>query len=251
MTAILDVIDVHKKFDRPVLNGVSLSLNQSEVVCVIGPSGGGKSTLLKCVNWLTPPDSGGVFVQGERMGFERRNGYWKQLSENAIARQRKNIGMVFQHFNLFKNRTALENVIEGLVVVHGVPHAQAAEKGGALLERVGLSHRADAYPHELSGGQQQRVAIARAVAANPALILFDEPTSALDPELVGEVLAVIKDLTREKSAMMIVTHEIKFALDVADRVIFMDEGVIVEQGAAAQVIQSPKEPRTRQFLNAI
>lgn len=251
MNTVLEVIDVHKRFEHPVLSGVSLSLRQSEVVCVIGPSGGGKSTLLKCINWLTPPDSGAIFFQGERIGFEKKPDHWKQLGERAIAHQRKHMGMVFQHFNLFRNRTALENVIEGLVVVHKVSREEALARGRALLKRVGLEHRANAYPHELSGGQQQRVAIARAVAANPALILFDEPTSALDPELVGEVLAVIKDLTRENSAMVIVTHEIKFALDVSDRVIFMDQGVIAEQGAADQVINHPREERTRQFLSAI
>jgi cystine transport system ATP-binding protein len=221
-----------KRFaDQAVLNGVDLTVSPGEAVAVIGPSGSGKSTLLRCLAGLEVIDAGG---------------------KTPLARALQGrVGFVFQSFNLFPHMTALRNVAEGLIVVRGEKPAVALEKARALLTKVGLAHRIDAYPRELSGGQQQRCAIARALAMDPEVILFDEPTSALDPELVGEVLTVIRDLAAEKRTMVIVTHQMDFARDVADRTIFMDDGVIIEQGPSGDVLGSPKEERTRRFLSKV
>ena len=243
------VHDLHKSFGHTeVLRGVNFTVSRGEVLCILGASGGGKSTLLRCVNWLERPDAGAVWVGGERIGFRHRGDHWMELSPRHLAAQRRRIGMVFQRFNLFPNRTALENVIEGMTVVRGRPRGEAEERGRALLARVGVTDRENAYPAQLSGGQQQRVAIARAVAMEPEVMLFDEPTSALDPELVGEVLAVMKDLAAGGMTMIVVTHEIGFARDVADEVIFMDQGTIAEQGPPGEVLINPRNDRTRTFL---
>jgi polar amino acid transport system ATP-binding protein len=241
---------IRKAFgELTVLDGLDLDIERGEVVCVLGPSGSGKSTLLRCVNQLERPDAGVVAVDGEVIGYRHGGGdRLQQLHRRELARQRSRIGMVFQRFNLFPHRTVLENVVEGACTVNREPRAQAEEHARELLGRVGLADRADAYPNHLSGGQQQRVAIARALAMRPAVMLFDEPTSALDPELVGEVLEVMKDLARAGMTMIVVTHEIGFARSVADRVVFMDGGVIVEQGTAQQVIDDPQAQRTRDFL---
>jgi L-cystine transport system ATP-binding protein len=231
-----------KRFDGvAVVNGVDLTVSPGEVVAVIGPSGSGKSTLLRCLAGLETPEAGTLTVAGVTAG-----------GKIGLARALKGrVGFVFQSFNLFPHRTALENVAEGLIVVHGVKPAEARAKALALLTKVGLAHRVDARPAEMSGGQQQRCAIARALAMDPEVILFDEPTSALDPELVGEVLSVIQALAAEKRTMVIVTHQMDFARDVADRTIFMDDGVIIEQGPSAEVLGSPKEERTRRFLSKV
>ena len=231
-----------KRFDGvTVVNGVDLTVSPGEVVAVIGPSGSGKSTLLRCLAGLETPEAGTLTVAGVTAG-----------GKISLARALKGrVGFVFQSFNLFPHRTALENVAEGLIVVHGVKPAEAKAKALALLTKVGLAHRVDARPAEMSGGQQQRCAIARALAMDPEVILFDEPTSALDPELVGEVLSVIQALAAEKRTMVIVTHQMEFARDVADRTIFMDDGVIIEQGPSAEVLGSPKEERTRRFLSKV
>ena len=235
-----------KRFgDTTVLNGVDLTVAPGEVVAVIGPSGSGKSTLLRCLAGLELIDGGALTVAGVTSTYGA-------ASKPPLARALKGrVGFVFQSFNLFPHRTALQNVAEGLIVVRGVKPADAYEKARALLTKVGLAHRIDAYPRELSGGQQQRCAIARALAMDPEVILFDEPTSALDPELVGEVLTVIRDLAAEKRTMVIVTHQMDFARDVADRTLFMDDGVIIEQGPSAEVLGSPKEERTRRFLSKV
>lgn len=243
------VQDLHKSFSgTEVLRGVTFSVKRGEVLCILGASGGGKSTLLRCVNWLEQPERGAVWVAGQRMGFRERDGYWRELTARKLAAQRGRVGMVFQRFNLFPNRTALENVIEGMVIVQGRPRREAIDRGRRLLARVGVTERENAYPRELSGGQQQRVAIARAIAMEPEVMLFDEPTSALDPELVGEVLAVMKDLAADGMTMIVVTHEVALAREVADRVIFMDDGVIAEQGPPEQVLTNPQRERTRNFL---
>jgi cystine transport system ATP-binding protein len=235
-----------KRFgDTAVLNGVDLTVTPGEVVAVIGPSGSGKSTLLRCLAGLELIDGGTLTVAGVTSSFGAG-------AKPPLARALKGrVGFVFQSFNLFPHRTALQNVAEGLIVVRGVKPAAAYDKARALLTKVGLAHRVDAYPRELSGGQQQRCAIARALAMDPEVILFDEPTSALDPELVGEVLTVIRDLAAEKRTMVIVTHQMDFARDVADRTLFMDDGVIIEQGPSAAVLGSPKEDRTRRFLSKV
>lgn len=227
-----------------VLNGIDLRVEPGEVVAIIGPSGSGKTTLLRCLNFLEEPTSGTIVVGDIKVDSNR------PLNQQAglIRQLRQHVGFVFQNFNLFPHRTALENVIEGPIVVKKMPREQAAALGRALLAKVGLSGKEDAYPRRLSGGQQQRVAIARALAMEPEVILFDEPTSALDPELVGEVLNTIRALAGEKRTLVIVTHEMKFARDVANRVIFIDKGVIVEQGEAKALFSNPKEERTRQFL---
>jgi cystine transport system ATP-binding protein len=231
-----------KRFgDQAVLNGVDLTVSPGEAVAVIGPSGSGKSTLLRCLAGLEVLDGGALTVAGVTAG-----------GKTPLARALQGrVGFVFQSFNLFPHMTALRNVAEGLIVVRGEKPAVALEKARALLTKVGLAHRIDAYPRELSGGQQQRCAIARALAMDPEVILFDEPTSALDPELVGEVLTVIRDLAAEKRTMVIVTHQMDFARDVADRTIFMDDGVIIEQGPSGDVLGSPKEERTRRFLSKV
>ena len=234
-----------------VLKDVSLEVFPGEVVCIIGPSGAGKSTFLRALNRLEVPDRGEVWVGGEPMGFELRGGRLHELSERRLSAQRARTGMVFQHFNLFPHLTVLGNVIEGPVRVQKRPARQAREEAVAILERVGLGDKIHQYPGQLSGGQRQRVAIARAVAMKPLFLLFDEPTSALDPELVGEVLTVMTGLAREGMTMLVVTHEMGFARQVADRVVFMADGGIVEQGPVSQVLEDPREPRTRQFLQRV
>jgi polar amino acid transport system ATP-binding protein len=243
---------VSKRFDQfPVLNQVSLDVAAGEVLCLIGASGSGKTTLLRCINQLTPIDSGGIWLDGELLGVREVRGRLHRLGEAQIARQRLKTGMVFQRFNLFPHKTALENIMEGPVQVQGRKPADARAEAMELLRRVGLATKADAYPAQLSGGQQQRVAIARALAMKPMLMLFDEPTSALDPELVGEVLSVMKELARSGMTMMVVTHELGFAREVADRVAYMDHGAIVESGPAADVLGAPREARTQAFLSAV
>jgi polar amino acid transport system ATP-binding protein len=234
-----------------VLKGINLEVGKKEVVCLIGPSGSGKSTFLRCVNHLEKIDGGRLYVDGELVGYRQENGRVYELRESEIAVKRAEIGMVFQRFNLFPHMTALGNVSEGPIRVKGVSKREARAAARKLLERVGLADKIDEYPARLSGGQQQRVAIARALAMDPKLMLFDEVTSALDPELVKEVLDVMRDLAREGMTMIVVTHEMGFAADVGDRVIFMDDGVIVEEGPARQVIQSPKEERTKRFLGLV
>jgi polar amino acid transport system ATP-binding protein len=234
-----------------VLKGLSLEVAEREVVCLIGPSGSGKSTFLRCVNHLEKIDGGRLYVDGELVGYRQENGTIYELRENEIAGKRAEIGMVFQRFNLFPHMTALGNVTEGPIRVKGVGKRDARAQGRELLERVGLADKVDEYPARLSGGQQQRVAIARALAMDPKLMLFDEVTSALDPELVKEVLDVMRDLAREGMTMIVVTHEMGFAADVGDRVVFMDDGAIVEEGPAREVIESPKEERTKRFLGLV
>lgn len=243
--SMIEVRGLHKRFgDNEILKGVDLTVGEGEVVAIIGPSGSGKTTLLRCLNALEAADAGTVRVAGVELDGSKP--LTKQKA--AVRALRMHVGFVFQSFNLFPHRTALENVIEGPVIVKKEPRAQAVARARELLAKVGLAEKADAYPSRLSGGQQQRVAIARALAMRPDVILFDEPTSALDPELVGEVLATIRDLAQEKRSMVIVTHEMTFARDVADRTIFMDGGVVVEQGPSKALFAAPKEERTRRFL---
>jgi polar amino acid transport system ATP-binding protein len=247
---------VHKSFGpRVVLAGIELTLRPGEVTVLLGPSGSGKSTLLRTINHLETPDRGYVSIDGEPIGVrphrDRRGERLKELGERAILRQRARIGFVFQQFNLFGHLTVLENVTAAPVATGRADRAEARALGLALLERVGLADRAHAYPRQLSGGQQQRVAIARALATRPGVILFDEPTSALDPELVGEVLGVIEDLAGTGTTLVVVTHEIGFARRVADRVLFLDGGRLVEQGSPAEVLDRPRHERTRQFLSKV
>src|SRR5438067_4824246 len=234
-----------------VLNGIDLSVKRGQVVVIIGPSGSGKTTLLRCINHLEKIDSGHIYIEGEMLGYREVNGRLVEDREVTIARIRSQIGFVFQRFNLFPHMTALENVIEAPIHVLHQPKAEVKERAVTLLEKVGLADKADAYPHKLSGGQQQRVAIARALAMNPKLMLFDEATSALDPELVGEVLKVMRQLAEEGMTMVVVTHEMGFAREVADHVIFMDKAVIVEQGTPEQVFDHCENERTRAFLGMI
>ncbi len=234
-----------------VLNGVDLAVKRGQVVVIIGPSGSGKTTLLRCINHLEKIDSGRIYIEGQLVGYREQNGRLVEDSEANIARMRSQIGFVFQRFNLFAHMTALENVIEAPIHVLHQPRAEVTERAMALLEKVGLAEKAHAYPHRLSGGQQQRVAIARGLAMNPKLMLFDEATSALDPELVGEVLKVMRQLAEEGMTMAVVTHEMGFAREVADRVIFMDKSVIVEEGSAEQVFDNAQNERTRGFLRSI
>ncbi len=242
--------NVHKAFDQlEVLKGIDLDVFPGEVVVVLGPSGSGKSTFLRCINHLESINRGSIEVDGEQIGYQLKKDKLIKLSGNAIAAQRRNIGMVFQQFNLYPHMTALQNVIEAPIGVHGESKAQATAYARELLQKVGLSDKADNYPRQLSGGQQQRVAIARALAIKPKLMLFDEPTSALDPELVGEVLATMRDLARQGLTMIVVTHEIGFAKEAADRVVFMDGGHIVEMGKPEDVIGNPQHPRTQAFLS--
>lgn len=239
---MIQVENIHKKFDQnEILKGIDLTINQGEVVVIIGPSGSGKTTFLRCLNFLERAGKGYLKIGDQQVDFEK-------VSKKEILDIRKKTAMVFQQYALFSNRTALENVIEGLVVARKVPKKEATEKGRDLLAKVGLEGKEDHYPHELSGGQQQRVGIARALALNPEVILFDEPTSALDPELVGETLEVIKDVARSGSTLVIVTHEMQFAYEVADRVIFMENGNIVEQGTPEEVFDNTQEERTQNFL---
>jgi polar amino acid transport system ATP-binding protein len=249
---VVRAVDVHKSFGRlHVLKGVDLTVERRETVCIIGPSGSGKSTFLRCVNHLEKIDGGRIEVNGHLIGYRERDGNLLEDSERSIARQRAEIGMVFQRFNLFPHMTALGNVIEAPVRVRGLSERQAIAAGEQLLARVGLADKRDVYPGKLSGGQQQRVAIARALAMNPALLLFDEPTSALDPEVIGEVLAVMEELAREGMTMIVVTHEMGFAKRAADRVTMMDDGRIIEEGTPEHFFESPREERTKQFLSKI
>ncbi|MEV5664136.1 amino acid ABC transporter ATP-binding protein [Streptomyces flaveolus] len=247
--AALEVHGVHKWYGtHHVLDGIDLTVRPGEVTVVLGPSGSGKSTLLRVVNHLEKPDVGHVSVGGEPIGVRRHGTRLKELGERAILRQRGRIGFVFQNFNLFPHLTVLDNVAAAPVATGNLPRDAARQLARDLLTRVGLGDRTGAYPRQLSGGQQQRVAIARALALRPGIILFDEPTSALDPELVGEVLAVIKDLATSGTTLVIVTHEIGFAREVADRIVFMDDGRIVEQGPPTEVLDHPRHERTRDFL---
>ncbi|HTJ33896.1 MAG TPA: amino acid ABC transporter ATP-binding protein [Dactylosporangium sp.] len=252
MTAALEIRNVHKSFGpREVLRGVDLTVPAGGVVAILGPSGSGKSTLLRTINHLERPDLGYVAVRGELIGVEVRGARLHELPLRAVRRQRTRIGFVAQSFNLFPNLTAQENVAEPLVAHRRLARPAARERAVELLARVGLGDRGDAYPRQLSGGQQQRVAIARALALEPDLLLFDEPTSALDPELVGEVLSVIRQLAATGTTLVIVTHEIGFAREVADTVAFIDGGVIVEQGPPSQVLDNPQQTRTREFLSKV
>ena len=243
---------VHKRFGATeVLKGISLEVRRGELVCLLGASGSGKSTFLRCINHLEKIDAGRLSVDGELVGYRQVGERLHELRERDICRHRAEVGMVFQRFNLFGHMTALQNIIEAPVHVRGVPRAQAVAHARQLLERVGLADRSDAYPNQLSGGQQQRVAIARALAMSPKLMLFDEPTSALDPELVGEVLDVMKALARDGMTMVVVTHEMGFAREVADRVVMMDQGRIIESAPPEQFFSAPSHERTRQFLSKI
>jgi polar amino acid transport system ATP-binding protein len=245
-------VDVHKYFGAlHALGGVSLEIAPAEILCIIGPSGSGKSTFLRCINQLERIDDGAIWVDGALAGYRRVGDALHPLSDREIARQRLASGMVFQRFNLFGHMTALENIIEGPVTVQKRRRGEAVEQALALLDRVGLADKRDAYPVQLSGGQQQRVAIARALAMKPKLMLFDEPTSALDPELVGEVLAVMRDLALSRMTMIVVTHELGFAREVADRVVFMDDGRIVEAGSPQEILSRPQHQRTRDFIAAV
>jgi polar amino acid transport system ATP-binding protein len=249
---LLSLRGVHKSYgENAVLNGVDLDMRAGEVVCLIGPSGSGKTTLLRCVNYLEVPASGQVVVDGELIGRYTKKGRPALLPARELALQRASIGMVFQHFNLFPHMTALENIIEAPCRVQRCTRADAVARAHDLLQRVGLGDRGEAYPRQLSGGQQQRVAIARALAMQPKLMLFDEPTSALDPEIVGEVLDVMRALAADGMTMLVATHEMSFARDVADRVVFMDGGVIVEQGPPAEVLTAPSHERTKRFLSRL
>ena len=236
---------------KEVLCGIDMDVQAGSVMCIIGPSGSGKSTLLSCINHLERIDGGRMWVGGELVGYRQRAGKLYELPERKVAKMRARIGMVFQQFNLFPHMTALQNIIEAPIRVKRQPPAEARAKAMVLLERVGLADRAAAFPSQLSGGQQQRVAIARALAMEPQLMLFDEPTSALDPELVGEVLAVMRDLAATGMTMMVVTHELSFAREVGDDLVFMADGLIMERGSPRTVLASPQEPRTREFLSRV
>jgi polar amino acid transport system ATP-binding protein len=249
---LVQVEGIYKKFSTNwVLKNVSLEVAAGEVVCIIGPSGSGKSTLLRCINHLETIDAGRLLVDGQLIGYRQQGDKLFELSAKEATRQRREIGMVFQKFNLFSHLTALENVIEAPIRVLSKSKDEAVAEAVDLLNQVGLGEKLDSYPSQLSGGQQQRVAIARALAMKPKLMLFDEPTSALDPELVGEVLSVIRNLAEDGMTLVIVTHEIGFAKEVADRVIFMDEGQIVETGSPDQILTNPKEQRTRDFISKV
>lgn len=249
---MIAIKNVWKRYGRlDVLKGIDLEVPRGGVTCLIGPSGSGKSTLLRCVNHLEKVTSGRIEVDGELIGYREKNGNLYELTPKQAAAQRVDIGMVFQHFNLFTHRTVLENIIEAPVQVRGENKDDAIAHARKLLDQVGLAHKADAYPVQLSGGQQQRVAIARALAMRPKLMLFDEPTSALDPELVGEVLNVMRRLADDGMTMLVVTHEMGFAREVADEVAFMDGGVIVEHGPSQEVIGSPQHERTQEFLSSL
>jgi len=243
---------VHKRYGLlEVLKGITLEVAPREVMCLLGPSGSGKSTFLRCINHLEKINSGRLYVDGALVGYEERGGSLHEMRDRDVCRRRTEIGMVFQRFNLFPHMTALENVVIAPVLVKKEPKAVVATRARALLDRVGLSNKVDAYPNQLSGGQQQRVAIARALAMQPKLMLFDEPTSALDPELVGEVLDVMRALAEEGMTMIVVTHEIGFAREVGDSLVFIDEGVVVEVGVPREVIANPQQERTRVFLSKV
>jgi polar amino acid transport system ATP-binding protein len=244
--------EVHKAFGPvDVLRGISLAVDEGQVLCVIGPSGSGKSTFIRCINHLEKIDSGRLLVNGHLVGYRRVGNKLHEMRESEIAKRREDVGMVFQHFNLFPHMTVLQNLIEAPTKVKKVSKAQACEQARTLLRQVGLSDKESAYPSQLSGGQQQRVAIARALAMKPKLMLFDEPTSALDPELVGEVLDVMKQLARDGMTMIVVTHEMGFAREVADQLVFMDGGVVVESGNPREVLANPQHERTKAFLSKV
>jgi polar amino acid transport system ATP-binding protein len=243
---------VHKRFGRlEVLRGIDLEVARGEVMCIIGPSGSGKSTFLRCINHLEQINAGRLSVDGHLVGYRQRGDKLHELRESEVASQRIEVGMVFQRFNLFPHMTALGNITEAPLRVKREPKREVLERAHALLKRVGLSEKANAYPSQLSGGQQQRVAIARALAMRPKLMLFDEPTSALDPELVGEVLDVMRGLAEDGMTMVVVTHEMGFAREVGDELVFMDEGVVVEQGKPREVFAHPRQERTKRFLDKI
>jgi polar amino acid transport system ATP-binding protein len=249
---VIELIDIYKRFgDVEVLKGISLAVVPGEVVCIIGASGSGKSTMLRCINFLEQPTAGRIIIDGEQVYYNISDGRIRPHAEGRIAKVRRRLGMVFQDFALFPHLTAIGNVMEGLMYGIGVERREAKRRGLAMLARVGLSDRAEYYPDELSGGQKQRVAIARSLAMSPEAMLFDEPTSALDPELVGEVLDVMQELSREGMTMIIVTHEMKFARDVAHRIVFLDQGRILEEGTPAQVFDAPRHERTRTFLTRV
>lgn len=252
MTPMVEATDIHKSFGRvEVLRGIDLTVAPGEVACVIGPSGSGKSTFLRCINHLERIDAGRMRVDGDLIGYRESGGKLYELRESEVAKQRREIGMVFQRFNLFPHMTAAENVMEAPLTVRGTSRKAARERACALLDRVGMSDKYDVYPVQLSGGQQQRVAIARALAMEPRLMLFDEPTSALDPELVGEVLDVMRGLAADGMTMVVVTHEMGFAREVGDTLVFMDEGRIVEAGDPREVLMNPREERTKAFLSKV
>jgi len=249
---MVDARSVRKRYgSNEVLQGITLSVEQGEVLCIIGPSGSGKSTFLRCLNHLESINGGRIYVNDELMGYRQAGKVLHEMKPKDIARQRQAIGMVFQRFNLFPHMTALQNVIEAPIGVAGVSPEDAKKLGLELLDQVGLADKAEHYPSQLSGGQQQRVAIARALAMKPKLMLFDEPTSALDPELVGDVLDVMKGLAKAGMTMIVVTHEMGFAREVADKVVFIDKGQIVEMGTPKQVLDKPQEARTKAFLNKV
>ena len=249
---MVEAIDVYKSFGQlEVLKGINVTVEPGEVMCLIGPSGSGKSTFLRCVNHLEKITAGRLYVDGDFVGYRERDGVLYEISEKDASLQRQHIGMVFQSFNLFSHRTALENIMEAPVHIKGIKPDVAKKRAMELLDQVGLAHKATAYPVQLSGGQQQRVAIARAVAMDPKLMLFDEPTSALDPELVGEVLRVMKVLASGGMTMIVVTHEMGFAREVADKVVFMADGAVVEMGTPEQVLDNPQQPRTKEFLSSL
>ncbi|PZQ96107.1 MAG: ectoine/hydroxyectoine ABC transporter ATP-binding protein EhuA [Cereibacter sphaeroides] len=249
---LLRVEKLRKSFGtHEVLKGIDVEVNRGEVICIVGPSGSGKSTLLRCLNYLEKPTGGAIFLMGEPVGLRWKGSKLYEMSFNELAIQRQRMGMVFQGFHLFPHKTALENVIEAPVIVKGLPREQAVAEAMLLLDKVGMRDRAHYYPAQLSGGQQQRTAIARSLAMKPDLMLFDEPTSALDPELVGEVLATMRQLAADGMTMVVVTHEMGFARDVGDHLIFMDGGVIVEQGNPAEVLSRPAHERTRAFLSRV
>jgi polar amino acid transport system ATP-binding protein len=252
MTPMVKAEQVCKSFGAlHVLKGITLEVGKGEVLCMVGPSGSGKSTFLRCINHLEQVNAGRLYVDGDLIGYRERGDKLHEMSPKDAAKQRREIGMVFQHFNLFPHRTALENVMEAPVQVKRVKKSVAIDRAKDLLDQVGLSEKATAYPAQLSGGQQQRVAIARALAMDPKLMLFDEPTSALDPELVGEVLAVMKKLASEGMTMVVVTHEMGFAREVANQLVFMDGGVVVENGDPREVLSNPQHERTKAFLSKV
>ncbi|MEU7182536.1 MULTISPECIES: amino acid ABC transporter ATP-binding protein [Streptomyces] len=243
---------VHKSFGSAhILKGIDLEVAPKEVFCLIGPSGSGKSTFLRCINHLEKVNAGRLSVDGELVGYRERDGKLYELRDREVAARRRDIGMVFQRFNLFPHMTAVENIMEAPIQVKGESKAAARERATKLLDRVGLADKAANYPSQLSGGQQQRVAIARALAMEPKLMLFDEPTSALDPELVGDVLDVMKDLAADGMTMIVVTHEMGFAREVGDSLVFMDDGVVVESGHPREVLGNPKHERTKSFLSKV
>jgi len=252
MTPMVKAQEVCKSFGAlHVLKGITLEVGKGEVLCMVGPSGSGKSTFLRCINHLEQVNAGRLYVDGDLIGYREAGSKLHEISPRDAAKQRRDIGMVFQHFNLFPHRTALENLIEAPIHVKGVKKKEAEARAKDLLDQVGMAEKATAYPAQLSGGQQQRVAIARALAMNPKLMLFDEPTSALDPELVGEVLEVMKKLAAEGMTMVVVTHEMGFAREVANQLVFMDGGVVVESGPPREVLANPKHERTKAFLSKV